>query len=695
MFSYTSRSLIGASKRLGVPVPFRSLSTPSQPTPPEEQKTPAQDSTPEPTPNASAEAAPVAPAPAATIPPSTVPAGSTEAEQPSDLAVKEWSDRLGAFGEKNRLPRSVQAIYLRPLRRKAEFGLPVCDLQLRSYSVRNVEFFADFAIRAAYYLNLPVSGPVPLPRIVERWTVPRSNFVHKKSQENFERITLRRLIQIKDGNPQAVQTWLAFLRKHAFYGVGMKANVWEHDSLGMVLIFNLMASSRSESLTIDYITDAGKAMDVSVGEVEEFLRPDLAQFGQRKDNTAPGTIFDALNNERTTPIEGVREMSVKLMRYELTSRWSLGGRLLHNRSGRLSLFQESCRRWNSSTAEAPARDPVIFSGIQPTGVPHLGNYLGALHQWVKLQQDATEGTKLFFSIVDLHALTVPQDPGQLRRWRREAFATLLAVGLDPKRSTIFYQSSVPAHNELMWILSTVASMGYLSRMTQWKSKLQLPDDATLDDSAARAQLRLGLFSYPVLQAADILVHRATHVPVGEDQRQHLEFSRTTANSFNHLYGPIFPIPEALISPAKRVMSLKEPRSKMSKSHTDAKSRIILTDSPTEIRQKVKVALTDSEPSITYDPTRRPGVSNLIEILSHLEDVPCEAIASEFHGASLRSLKEHVADRIAHHLEPTRERYIKFMQDQTGYLDSVAEEGAEEARANARVTMQQIRDAIGL
>lgn len=176
------------------------------------------------------------------------------AEQPAELPVKEWSvnrlvftlpeptstvahsyhrsERLGAFGEHARLPRSVQALYLRPLRRKAEHGLPVCDLQLRSYSVQNLEFFADFAIRAAYYLNLPVSGPVPLPRITERWTVTRSNFVHKKSKENFERITLRRLIQIKDGNPQAVQAWLAFLRKHAFHGVGMKANVWENESLG-------------------------------------------------------------------------------------------------------------------------------------------------------------------------------------------------------------------------------------------------------------------------------------------------------------------------------------------------------------------------------------------------------------------------------------------------------------------------------
>lgn len=144
--------------------------------------------------------------------------------------------RLDTIAQKARLPRSVQAVYLRPLRRKAQYGLPVCDLQLRSYSARNVEFFADFAVRAAYYLKLPVSGPVPLPRIVERWTFPRSNFVHKKSQENFERITLRRLLQIKDGNPQTVQTWLAFLRKHALYGVGMKANVWEHESLGTVAI---------------------------------------------------------------------------------------------------------------------------------------------------------------------------------------------------------------------------------------------------------------------------------------------------------------------------------------------------------------------------------------------------------------------------------------------------------------------------
>ncbi|KAJ5570350.1 uncharacterized protein N7459_009780 [Penicillium hispanicum] len=574
MFASTVRSFVGAGKRLNVPVSIRSLSSQSQPPYPRQETASDHDA-----------------APASVT-------SSTVADQSSESSVKEWSDRLASLGENTRLPRSVQAIYLRPLRRKAEYGLPVCDLQLRSYSVQNVEFFADFATRAAYYLNLPVSGPVPLPRIVERWTVPRSNFVHKKSQENFERITLRRLIQIKDGNAQAVQAWLAFLRKHAFYGVGMKANVWEHDSL-----------------------DAGKSMDASLPDIKKTLGPHLARFGQRQDNSAKRDMFDLLDNDR---------------------------------------FAER-----------------------------------ALRQWVKLQDDATPKTKLLFSIVDLHALTVPQDAVQLKRWRTEAFATLLAVGLDPKRSTIFYQSAVPSHTELMWILSTVASMGYLSRMTQWKSKLQLPEDTTLEHSEARAQLRLGLFSYPVLQAADILVHRATHVPVGEDQRQHLEFSRNIANSFNHVYGPVFPIPEAAISPAKRVMSLKEPTSKMSKSHVDERSRILLTDSPADIRKKVKVALTDSEPMITYDPERRPGVSNLIEILSHLEEQTCTEIAEEFHSASLRSLKEHVAARITHHLQGIRERYIQLMDEPGGYLESVAQSGAEAAQANASLTMYQVRDAMGL
>ncbi|KNG80103.1 tryptophan--tRNA ligase [Aspergillus nomiae NRRL 13137] len=355
------------------------------------------------------------------------------------------------------------------------------------------------------------------------------------------------------------------------------------------------------------------------------------------------------------------------------------------------------RRWSSSVTAQPSSisSQTIFSGIQPTGVPHLGNYLGALREWVRLQDNATEGTRLFYSIVDLHALTIPQDSCQLKKWRREAFATLLAVGLNPDRSTIFYQSAVPAHTELYWILSTVASMGYLSRMTQWKSKLQLPENTNLEHSAARSKLRLGLFSYPVLQAADILLHRATHVPVGEDQRQHIEFSRYTANSFNHLYGHIFPSPEALISPAKRVMSLKEPTLKMSKSHADSRSRILLTDSSDDIHRKVKAALTDSDTSITYDPVRRPGVSNLIEILSHLDARSCDDLSLEYKSVSLRALKEDLASRISGHLQGIRERYYSLMEDNSGYLDTVTEQGAQAARANADVTMKQVKKAMGL
>ncbi|OJI80033.1 hypothetical protein ASPTUDRAFT_131006 [Aspergillus tubingensis CBS 134.48] len=541
-------------------------------------------------------------------------------------------ERLESINDKARLPRSVQAVYLRPLRRKAEFGLPVCDLQLRSYSVRNVEFFADFAVRAAYYLNLPVSGPVPLPRIVERWTVPRSNFVHKKSQENFERITLRRLVQIKDGNPQVVQTWLAFLRKHAFYGVGMKANVWEHESLGILqslpcFVFDFVRHVTNHIV----VTDVAANMDSTLPEVEKSLQPYLSQFGHRQDATSCDSISDILDNERFVV------------------------------SRKPSSF--SFRRWSScQTPRSPCFAKTIFSGIQPTGVPHLGNYLGALREWVKLQDDASDGTRLYFSIVDLHALTVPQESAQLRQWRKEALATLVAAGLDPDRSTIFYQSSVSAHAELFWILCTVASMGYLSRMTQWKSKLQLPEDTTLDTSEARSKLRLGLFSYPVLQAADILVHR---------------FVITT------------------FTPAKRVMSLKEPTLKMSKSHVDERSRILLTDSPGQIHKKLKAALTDSETTITYDPLRRPGVSNLLELLSHFEGRSCEELVLEFQSASLRALKENLAHKISNHLQPVREKYFSLMEDKTGYLEDISEKGARAARANAELTMTRVREAMGL
>ncbi|KAI9761202.1 MAG: Tryptophan--tRNA ligase, mitochondrial [Geoglossum simile] len=208
-------------------------------------------------------------------------AAPTDAQASSTDTSGQPLEKAGTRDLEPRLPRSVQAIYLKPLRRKAQYGVPSCDLQTRSYNVRNLEFFADFALRAAYYLNLPASGPVPLPRITERWTVPRSNFVHKKSQENFERITYRRLIQIQDGHPETVEIWLAFLKKHQYYGVGMKANVWEYSKLGV-----------------------GKTMDISLENLKHVLEPKWAHFGRKRNLETSEKVMEIMNSENFRGIPG-------------------------------------------------------------------------------------------------------------------------------------------------------------------------------------------------------------------------------------------------------------------------------------------------------------------------------------------------------------------------------------------------------
>ncbi|KAF2151925.1 tryptophan-tRNA ligase [Myriangium duriaei CBS 260.36] len=358
----------------------------------------------------------------------------------------------------------------------------------------------------------------------------------------------------------------------------------------------------------------------------------------------------------------------------------------------------------SGVTAAPCRK-TIFSGIQPTGVPHLGNYLGALQRWVRLQDETDKNTNLLFSVVDLHAITLPQDAGALKKSRRETFATLLAIGLDPNRCSIFFQSMVPHHSELMWILSCNASMGYLSRMTQWKSKLELDDNANPLDPSTKTKLKLGLFSYPVLQAADILVHRATHVPVGEDQSQHLEFAREIAQGFNHIHGSILVPPETLISdfpplaaPAKRVMALDRPAQKMSKSHPNPKSRIQLTDTRDDITRKIRVALTDSIEGVSYDPMTRPGVSNLVDIVYHLDPTGAaspEELAKEFEGLSLKTFKGRVAEVVDGALAPIRERYGEILADGGKKVDQAAAQGAEKATQSADATMKLVREAIGL
>ncbi|QDS70078.1 hypothetical protein FKW77_004742 [Venturia effusa] len=339
---------------------------------------------------------------------------------------------------------------------------------------------------------------------------------------------------------------------------------------------------------------------------------------------------------------------------------------------------------------------TIFSGIQPTGIPHLGNYLGALKGWVDQQNEAEESTNLIYSLVDLHAVTIKQDPDQLRKWRRESLAVLLAIGLDPKRSTIFFQSHVPAHSELMWILSCTASVGYLSRMTQWKSKLSLGDSARPFDTP----LQLGLFSYPVLQAADILVHRATHVPVGQDQVQHLEFARDCAGSFNAVYGKVLVEPETVLSPARKIMSLKFPGKKMSKSDPSQDSRILLTDTEIDIQRKVKMAFTDSlDGDLEYDPQTRSGIANLIDIWYHLQGSNGESIQDAMKWMrtyNKKALKEHVASSIDKSIAPIRGRYQELMSGSNEqYLNDVAEEGAVKAATSANATLTEVKKAMGL
>ncbi|KAJ6198358.1 tryptophanyl-tRNA synthetase [Bipolaris maydis] len=373
----------------------------------------------------------------------------------------------------------------------------------------------------------------------------------------------------------------------------------------------------------------------------------------------------------------------------------------------------------SPSSQQQTQKKVIFSGIQPTGIPHLGNYLGALRQWVRLQDEASPDTTLLFSIVDLHAITIKQDARELANWRKEMLASLLAVGLDPKRCIIFTQSSVKQHAELMWILSCGASMGYLGRMTQWKAKLSLPSDSSpLDPSNNKDALKLGLFSYPVLQAADILLYNTTHVPVGEDQAQHLEFTRELAIGFNHVYSslpsssssaagggggggaPLLTIPQTLLSPAKRIMSLTDPTKKMSKSDARPKSRILLSDSREDIFAKVKSALTDSIEGVSYDREKRPGVSNLVDLLWHFDQNggtgSPEELAEHLKDLSMRALKERVADTVDTGISGVRERYLELMKG-GGQTELVrhAEQGAQRAEEIAESTMVRVRNALGI
>jgi tryptophanyl-tRNA synthetase len=326
----------------------------------------------------------------------------------------------------------------------------------------------------------------------------------------------------------------------------------------------------------------------------------------------------------------------------------------------------------------------IFSGIQPTGNLHLGNYLGAIRNWVALQRDC----ECIFCIVDLHALTLPQDPDELRATTREATAAYIAAGIDPERCTIFNQSMVSAHAELAWLLSCLTPLGWLNRMTQFKEKA----------GREREMAGLGLYAYPVLMAADIIVYQATHVPVGEDQKQHVELARDIAGAFNRRYQrEFFPLPEPLIfGEATRVMSLRDGTKKMSKSDTSDYSRINMTDDADAIALKIRRAKTDPEPlpDTIEALDRRPEADNLIGIYAALADLPREAALARFAGQNFSTLKEALSQRAVEVLGRIGGEMRRLLADR-GYIDAVLRRGAERARAIADPVLREAQQISGL
>jgi tryptophanyl-tRNA synthetase len=326
--------------------------------------------------------------------------------------------------------------------------------------------------------------------------------------------------------------------------------------------------------------------------------------------------------------------------------------------------------------------PRVFSGIQPTADSfHLGNYLGALRQWVTLQ----ESHDAFYCVVDLHAITVPQDPPDLRQRTRVAAAQLFAAGLDPDRCTVFVQSHVAEHTELAWVLGCQTGFGELSRMTQFKDKAA---------KGGTAQASLGLFSYPVLQAADILLYQTEQVPVGEDQRQHLELSRDLANRFNHRYGQTFTVPAAyILGGVAKITDLQDPTAKMSKSSSSPQGIIDVLDEPDAIRRKIARAVTDPGAEVRADETEKPGVTNLLRIYSALTGDPIPALEQRYAGAGYGTFKKDLAEVVVGALAPIRERTEKLLADEAG-LDRLLAHGAARARPVARQTMTQVSDRNG-
>jgi tryptophanyl-tRNA synthetase len=321
----------------------------------------------------------------------------------------------------------------------------------------------------------------------------------------------------------------------------------------------------------------------------------------------------------------------------------------------------------------------VFSGMQPTGNLHIGNYLGALKNWVRIQHDY----ECIFCIVDLHAVTVYQDPAELRAKILEIAALYLAAGIDPKDCAIMVQSAVPAHAELAWMLTCVTPIGWLERMTQYKVK-----------AAKQESIGDGLLQYPVLMAADILLYQAGIVPVGEDQAQHLELTRDIAQRFNSLYTDTFVVPNtSLPTVGARVMGLDDPTQKMSKSATGLNHAVALLDPPAKIRKTIMRATTDSNPEVDFE-TAGPGVLNLISIYQAFSGEPDDAVKARFTGLRYGDLKKQVAEMVISHLEPFQQRYREITAD-PAYLADVLRDGAERVAPIANSTVRTVKERMGL
>jgi tryptophanyl-tRNA synthetase len=335
-----------------------------------------------------------------------------------------------------------------------------------------------------------------------------------------------------------------------------------------------------------------------------------------------------------------------------------------------------------TNAEAPSRRPRVLSGIQPTADSfHFGNYLGAVRQWVALQEDHDA----FYCVVDLHAITVEYDPKVLRERTRRSIAQLLAAGIDPERSTLFVQSQVPEHSQLSWVLSCITGFGEASRMTQFKDK-------SAKGGAERATV--GLFTYPILQAADILVYQADRVPVGEDQRQHLELTRDLAQRFNHRFGKTFRIPEAyIVKETAKIADLQDPTAKMSKSSSSPAGIIDLLDDPKVSAKKIKSAVTDSGRDVIFDPENKAGVANLLTIFTALTGRKISELEDEYSGRGYGDFKKDLAEVVVEFVTPFREKTLAFLDD-PAQLDAILATGAERARAVTAPTLERVYDRLG-